>query len=88
MSEDYENKIKGMKSSESNSIVDSAKTVAGDSLELGIVTSKDVRIKVYIDEKRLVEDAIPAKDTMFLYAKQQFRFSASANSPLSSCWPA
>jgi cytoskeletal protein RodZ len=81
MSEDYENKIKGMKSSDTNSTIeDSAKTVTGDSLELGIVASKDVRIKVYVDEKKLIEDVIPAKDTMFIYAKQQFRFSASANS--------
>jgi cytoskeletal protein RodZ len=83
MSEDYEKRVKGKKNSDTNTIrEDSAKTIASDSLELGIVSSKDVRIKVYVDEKRLVENVIPAKDTIFVYAKQQFRFSASANSPI------
>ena len=81
MSEDYENKIKGMKSADTNTVKnDSANVMANDSLELGVVTSKDVRIKVYIDEKRMYEDVIPAKDTLFISAKKQFRFSATGNS--------
>lgn len=83
MSEDYENKIKGMKKADSNNVKkDSTNTAAGDSLELAVVTSKDVRIKVYIDEKRMLEDVIPATDTIFLSAKKQFRFSATGNASL------
>lgn len=83
MSEDYENKIKGMKSADSNIVEeDSTNTAANDSLELGVVTSKNVRIKVYIDEKRMFEDVIPAKDTIFISAKKQFRFSATGNSSI------
>ena len=81
MSEDYENKIKGMKKTDSNTVKeDSSNVIAGDSLELGVVTSKEVRIKVYIDEKRMFEDVVPAKDTVFISAKKQFRFSATGNS--------
>lgn len=83
MSEDYENKIKGMKKADSITVKeDSSKVTAADSLELAVVTSKDVRIKVYIDEKRMLEDVIPAKDTIFLSAKKQFRFSATGNSSI------
>jgi hypothetical protein len=83
MSEDYENKIKSMKKIDSNNVKkDSTNAAAGDSLWLAVVTSKDVRIKVYIDEKRMLEDVIPAKDTVFLSAKKQFRFSATANSSI------
>lgn len=83
MSEDYENKIKGMKKADSNNVKeDSSNVIAGDSLELGVVTSKDVRIKVYIDEKRMFEEVIPAKDTIFISAKKQFRFSATGNSSI------
>ncbi len=81
ISEDYENKIKGNKNKETKQLEeDSLKSVKIDSLKLSIVASKDVRIKVYVDEKRLVEDVIAAKDTMVIAAKDQFRFSASANS--------
>jgi cytoskeletal protein RodZ len=81
MSEDYENKIKGMKTADTNTVKnDSANVTANDSLKLSVIASKEVRIKVYIDEKRMVEDVIPAEDTMVIAAKKQFRFSASANS--------
>jgi cytoskeletal protein RodZ len=83
MSEDYENKIKGMRSADSNTVKeDSTNVTANDSLELAVVTSKDVRVKVYIDEKRMFEDMIPAKDTVFLSARRQFRFSATGNSSI------
>jgi len=83
ISEDYENKIKGKKNKEtSTGEEDSLKNIKIDSLKLAVVASRDVRIKVYVDEKRIVEDIIAAKDTMVIAAKDQFRFSASANSSI------
>lgn len=83
ISEDYEKKIKGNKDKETiTAEEDSLKNVKIDSLKLSVVASKDVRIKVYVDEKRTVEDIIAAKDTMVIAAKDQFRFSASANSSI------
>jgi cytoskeletal protein RodZ len=79
ISEDYENKIKGKQEDTTTVKEDTLSTTVNDSLKLTIVTQKDVRIKVYVDEKRTVEDMIPAKDSMIISAKQQFRFSASAN---------
>jgi cytoskeletal protein RodZ len=82
ISEDYENKIKGKKNEDNQTKQDSLANIVSDSLKLKIVTLKDVRIKVYIDEKRIVEDIIPAKDSMTISAKEQFRFSASANASI------
>lgn len=79
ISEDYENKIKGKTNKETVTAEDSLKNVKIDSLKLMVVAGKDVRIKVYVDEKRIVEDIIPAKDTMVIAAKDQFRFSSSGN---------
>lgn len=82
ISEDYENKIKGRKQDTNQTKLDSLANVVNDSLKLKIVTFRDVRIKVYVDEKRIVEDIIPAKDSMTISAKEQFRFSASANASI------
>jgi len=82
ISEDYETKIKGKKPDTNEVKQDSVANIVNDSLILKIVTFKDVRIKVYVDEKRIVEDIIPAKDSMIISAKEQFRFSASANASI------
>jgi len=82
ISEDYENKIKGKKQDTNETKQDSLANIVNDSLKLTIITFKDVRIKVYVDEKRIVEDIIPAKDSMTISAKEQFRFSASANASI------
>ncbi len=82
ISEDYENKIKGKQEDTNKVKDDSLSAIVNDSLKLTIFTQKDVRIKVYVDEKRTVEDMIPAKDSMTISAKQQFRFSASANASI------
>lgn len=79
ISDDYEKKIRGKQEDTTAVKEDSLSATEKDSLKLTIVTQKDVRIKVYVDEKRTVEDIIPANDSMTISAKQQFRFSASAN---------
>lgn len=76
----YETKLKGKTEKEGEKKIDPPQTVVDDSLILTIVATKDVRIKVYIDENRVVEDLVPAKDSLKLKAKEGFRFSASANS--------
>jgi cytoskeletal protein RodZ len=77
---DYENKMTGK--NDSAGIKDSLANVnaVNDSLKLTVKASKDVRIKVYIDEKRIIEEEISAKDSLSIFAKDQFRFSASGNS--------
>lgn len=82
ISEDYENKIKGKKQDTNETKQDSLAGIVNDSLKLTIITFKDVRIKVYVDEKRIIEDLIPAKDSMTITAKEQFRFSSSANASI------
>jgi hypothetical protein len=82
ISEDYETKIKGKKPDTNEVKQDSVANIVNDSLILKIVTFKDVRIKVYVDEKRIIEDIIPAKDSMIISAKEQFLFSASANASI------
>ena len=77
ISDDYENKITGKKNLDSLNNKNSS--VPDDSLKLMIKATKDVRIKVYIDENRIVEDEISAKDSLQVKAKDQFRFSSSAN---------
>lgn len=81
--EGYEQKI-NPKTIDSVAIKDSLEalntsTTVSDSLKLTIVASKDIRIKVYVDEKRIVEEEIPAKDSISIFAKDQFRFSSSGN---------
>lgn len=78
--DNYETKLKGKTQREEEKIMDTRQTVTDDSLILTIVAAKDVRIKVYIDENRVVEDLVPAKDSLKLKAKEGFRFSALANS--------
>ncbi|RPI18537.1 MAG: helix-turn-helix domain-containing protein [Ignavibacteriae bacterium] len=79
--EGYEQKLNG-KQEDTTTAKDSAAVTntVNDSLKLTVITSKDVRIKVYVDEKRIVEGEIVAKDSVIMFAKDQFRFSASGNS--------
>jgi len=80
ISDDYENKINGKKNQDSLSKETSS--VKDDSLKLMIKALKDVRIKVYVDENKIVEDEISAKDSLQVKAKEQFRFSATGNSSI------
>jgi cytoskeletal protein RodZ len=77
---DYENKMSGK--NDSANVKDSLANVnaVNDSLRLTVFASKEVRIKVYVDEKRIVEEEIAAKDSLRIFARDQFRFSASGNS--------
>lgn len=76
ISESYENKIKGVKDSVHTK--SSPDQPAVDSLVLMVKALKDVRIKVYIDENRLIEEEIKSKDSLLIKAKEQFRFSATS----------
>lgn len=77
ISDDYQNKINGKKNLDSLSKTES--NVKDDSLKLMIKASKDVRIKVYVDENKIVEEEISAKDSLTIKAKDQFRFSSTGN---------
>jgi cytoskeletal protein RodZ len=77
MSNEYENKINGKKDSAAGK--DSTQLVAGDSLKLMIKALKDLTFKVYVDENKLVEGDIIAKDSVMVTAKDQFRFSSTTN---------
>jgi len=59
---------------------DSLSVLGVDSLKLMIKVAKDTRVKVYIDEKKVIEEEISGKDSLLLKAKDQFRFSANSNS--------
>ncbi len=83
ISEDYESKIKGKKNESDVTAQDSLANMSNDSLRLTIICSKEVRIKVYVDERRIVEEIIPARDSMTISAREQFRFSASGNASIS-----
>ncbi|MCI0449191.1 MAG: helix-turn-helix domain-containing protein [Chlorobi bacterium] len=78
ISSDYVTKIADKRDSLKK--VDSLKHVTADSLRLMVKALKDITIKVYIDEDKVIEEEIPAKDSLLLKAKEQFRFSATANS--------
>lgn len=80
ISDDYKNKITGKKYSDSLSQKDSLKTLIDDSLRLTVKAIKDIRIKVYVDENKIVEDEISGRDSLLIKAKDQFRFSATGNS--------
>jgi cytoskeletal protein RodZ len=75
---DYQTKITDKRDSLKKA--DSLKHVTADSLRLLVKALKDITIKVYIDEDKVIEEDIPAKDSLLLKAKEQFRFSATANS--------
>ena len=80
ISEDYENKIKGSNPKEDSiNNLKNENTIKNDSLVLIIKSSKEVIIKVYIDEAKLVEDTIQPKDSLIVKAKEKFRFSSSVN---------
>jgi cytoskeletal protein RodZ len=76
MSSEYENKITDKKDSQTVS----TQKVASDSLKLLVKAVKDIKIKVYLDENKAVEEDMLEKDTLVLMAKEQFRFSASSSS--------
>lgn len=79
ISSDYENKV--APKVDSNRIKDSLKTLAGvDSLRLMVKALKDIKIKVFVDDQPdPIDEEISAKDSLFVNAKNQFRFSANAN---------
>src|SRR4030095_16462286 len=77
ISSEYENKIAPKK--DSSAIKDSLQNAANDSLKLMVKALKDIKIKVYIDESKVIEENIDAKDSLLILAKEQFRFSATAN---------
>jgi cytoskeletal protein RodZ len=77
ISSEYENKISGKKDSVEKK--DSTLLAANDSLKLIIKALKDITIKVYVDENKLVEGDIMAKDSLLVTAKDQFRFSSTSN---------
>jgi len=79
ISDDYENKIKG-KHEDTASLKTNKVSDNGDSLRLTIRALREVRVKIYVDEKRIVEEVIQPKDSLVVPARQQYRFSASANS--------
>jgi cytoskeletal protein RodZ len=81
--DDYKTKIKGKTGKDTVTLKEeSTVTSSADSLKLTVRAAKDVRIKVYLDENQVVEYLIPAKDSINITAKEQFRFSASANSSI------
>jgi transcriptional regulator with XRE-family HTH domain len=83
ISDDYETKVKGKTVTDTTPRKDSTtKHISADSLRLTIKAFRDVRIKVHIDESRTVDDMIYSRDSLMLTAKEQFRFSASANSSI------
>lgn len=77
ISNEYENKITGRKDSLRKA--DSLKAITTDSLKLMVKALKDIKIKVYVDENKLVEEDISAKDSILVTAKDQFRFSSTGN---------
>lgn len=80
MSKNYENKLTGNQLQDSIAKADSlAKVMAADSLKLMVVAQKNITIKVYVDDDRLVEGEIAAKDSVYIMGKNQFRFSATGN---------
>jgi cytoskeletal protein RodZ len=81
ISEKYENKIKGKTEKEiADSIKNLTSVTKSDSLTLTVKAVKEVRIKVYLDENRLVEEVIRGGDSLLLKTKDQFRFSAANQS--------
>jgi cytoskeletal protein RodZ len=77
ISSEYENKLSGKKDSVEKK--DSTQTVAADSLKLMVKALKDVTVKIYLDENKLVDGEVSAKDSITVYAKDQFRFSSTGN---------
>jgi cytoskeletal protein RodZ len=83
ISEDYENKMKGRDTQNAADTVKNPSSLTpADSMVLTIKPVRDIRIKIYLDEDRIVEDVIYAGDSLSLKANDQFRFSATANSSI------
>lgn len=77
ISSEYENKLSGKKDSLESK--DTTQNQAVDSLKLMVKALKDITVKIYIDENKLVEEEINAKDSLIVNAKEQFRFSSTGN---------
>jgi cytoskeletal protein RodZ len=78
MSSEYENKITNK--IDSTRIKDSLKTLVTDSLRLTVKAVKDIKIKVYIDDKpEPIDEQIAAKDSIVVSALEKFRFSANTS---------
>ncbi len=77
ISNEYENKLSGKKDSLGKK--DSTQLVANDSLKLMVKAQKEITIKVYVDENKLIEENLLAKDSILITAKDQFRFSSTSN---------
>jgi transcriptional regulator with XRE-family HTH domain len=77
---DYEGKI-NKQQIDSARILDSLKNLAKkDSLYLSVKALKDVKIKLYIDDKsEPIDELISAKDSVTFSAKEKFRFSANTS---------
>lgn len=77
---DYEGKI-NKQQIDSARILDSLKSLAKkDSLYLSVKALKDIKIKLYIDDKsEPIDEFISAKDSITFSAKEKFRFSANTN---------
>lgn len=77
---DYEGKI-NKQQIDSARILDSLKNLAKkDSLFLSVKALKDIKIKLYIDEKsEPIDELISAKDSVTFSAKEKFRFSANTS---------
>lgn len=79
ISEDYESKHSKTKISDSIRAADSLKSLQSDSLSLIVKVSKDTRVKVYVDERKIIEEDLKGKDSLLIRAKEQFRFSSNSN---------
>ncbi len=79
ISEDYENRHSNTKISDSIRAADSLKSLHSDSLSLLVKVTKDTRVKVYVDERKIIEEDLKGKDSILIRAKEQFRFSSNSN---------
>jgi cytoskeletal protein RodZ len=81
MASDYESRMQNRGDTQKTDTVNKS-SLSGDTLILTVKASRDVRIKVYLDENQLIEETIPEGDSLVLKAGKQFRFSATANAPV------
>jgi len=79
MAVDYESRMQSKSETLKSDTVNKS-SFSSDSLILTVKASRDVKIKVYLDEDQLIEETIAEGDSLVLKAVNQFRFSASANS--------
>lgn len=79
MSADYENKLKGVTSDTIKKDSVSGSVVL-DSLILSVIVKKYTTVKIFIDESNSIERELSVNDTLFVKAKEKFRFSSNSNS--------